>query len=329
MSTASGSPGAASGARPARATQAHEPLPPAGEHGGDAWAVAASLGVHPAALVDLSASTNPFAPDVASLVAHLATEHPELVTRYPDDTTATNALAATLGVDPGIVVLTNGGAEAIALVAHLEPAGHVVDPEFSLYRRHLRTVDEQAPRWRSNPSNPLGRLAASGEQASVWDEAFYPLATGRWTRGDTGAWRLGSLTKLWACPGLRLGYAIAPTPADAAALRRIRPQWAVNGLALGALPELLAQSDLPRWATEIAALRAEFTVGLRALGFTVEPTEANWVLVARADLRATLAPHGVLVRDCASFGLPDLARVALPRPEQLGQVLAAFARIAS
>ena len=79
-------------------------------------------------------------------------------------------------------MLTNGGAEAIALVAAELGAGEVVDPEFSLYRRHLPTVAAGAGRWRSNPSNPLGALAAADDVAAVWDEAFWPLATGTWTR---------------------------------------------------------------------------------------------------------------------------------------------------
>ena len=86
--------------------------------------------------------------------------------------------------DDDLVVLTNGGAEAVALVAQLERVGSVVDPEFSLYRRHLQEVRPDAPRWRSNPSNPLGLLADADATARVWDEAFYPLATGDWSRGD-------------------------------------------------------------------------------------------------------------------------------------------------
>ena len=82
---------------------------------------------------------------------------------------------------------------------------------FALYRRHLAAVGHGLGRWRSNPSNPLGVLAENNETAAVWDEAFYPLATGKWTRGDSESWRVGSLTKLWACAGLRLGYVIAPS----------------------------------------------------------------------------------------------------------------------
>lgn len=308
-------------------SESSTPLPPPGPHGGDSWQVAAALGVEAAELLDLSASTNPFAPDAATLLRRLLDRRPEVITRYPDASAATAALSDALGEDPDRVVLTNGGAEAIAMVATLEGAGEVRPPEFSLYERHLPRVEPGAPRWRSNPSNPLGRLAGDDEEARVWDEAFYPLATGHWSRGDQASWRLGSLTKLWACPGLRLGYVIAPTPLDARRLRDLQPRWSVNALAAAVVPPLLACTDLIGWSRSIASLRAELTRELRGLGFTVEETDANWVLVHRPGLRADLARCSILVRDCASFGLTGLARVALPPPGALDQVLEAFARV--
>lgn len=305
-------------------------IPAGAPHGGDAIRVALALGVDPATVVDLSASLNPFAPDVQALAAaELGRAKSTALTSYPDAAAATVALATAIGVDPELLVLTNGGAEAIALVAAAVGAGSIVEPEFSLYRRHLARVDDGAPRWRSNPSNPLGRLAAADERAAVWDEAFFPLVTGRWTRGDRGGWRLGSLTKVWSCPGLRLGYAIAPDGAAAARLRDAQPQWSVNGLALALVPALLDRTDLVAWASSIAALRARFVAAVSGLGFAVDDTEANWVLVDHPGLRAALAPHGVVVRDCASFGLAGVHRVALPRPADLDRVIAAFAAVAA
>lgn len=302
-------------------------VPPAGTHGGDGLRVAAALGFDPASMIDLSASMNPFAPDVAALLHRLLSRSGAAIRHYPNPSEATLALAAAIGVDDNRLVLTNGGAEAIALVAAHLGAGNVVEPEFSLYRRHLDAIDPVAPRWRSNPSNPLGRLAEPDDSAGVWDEAFYPIATGKWTRGDNAAWRLGSLTKLWNCPGLRLGYVIAPNAETARAIRHRQPQWAVNGLALAALPELLAVTDLTVWSTQIGALRHHFKAGLEALGFAVRGTDVNWLLVNHLDLRTPLARRGVLVRDCASFGMPCAHRVALPNPENLDQVLDAFAAI--
>ncbi len=70
--------------------------------------------------------------------------------------------------------------------------------------------EERGPLWRSNPHNPGGLLAGDDEHAEVWDEAFYRPGHGRWTRGDAGAVVVGSLTKLLACPGLRIGYVLVP-----------------------------------------------------------------------------------------------------------------------
>jgi histidinol-phosphate/aromatic aminotransferase/cobyric acid decarboxylase-like protein len=292
---------------------------PAGPHGGEGPRLARALGIDPGDVLDLSQSLNPVAPDVAPVVAR----HLDELGRYPDATEATAALAEALAVDVDRVVLTNGGAEAIALVAAHLGRGWVDEPDFSLYRRHLPVLDPDGPRFRSNPHNPSGRLAADDEQADVWDEAFFPLASGRWTRGDRG-WTVGSLTKLWACPGLRVGYLVAPTAAEAADVRARQPAWAVSGLACAAVPELLALTDLATWQELVADLRWELTGLLRAHDLAPRPSDANWVLVDAPDLRAALAPHGIAVRDCGSFGLPGVVRVAVPDGTGLERLAAAL-----
>jgi histidinol-phosphate/aromatic aminotransferase/cobyric acid decarboxylase-like protein len=288
-------------------------------HGGDGARLARALGVAPGDVLDLSASLNPVAPDITAIVA----AHLDALGRYPDTDEATDALAGVVGVSADRVLLTNGGAEAIALVAGALSEGWVDEPEFSLYRRHLTEVRPGAPRWRSDPHNPSGLLAGAGETAAVWDEAFYPLATGRWTSGraEHGAIVVGSLTKLFACPGLRIGYVVAPRNGGAVlidALRVRQPQWSVNALATAALPELLAAADLPGWQAGVAALRAELVELLDDRGLCPTPSDANFVLVPHAPgLRDRLAHHAVVVRDCASFGLPDAVRIAVPSREGL------------
>jgi histidinol-phosphate/aromatic aminotransferase/cobyric acid decarboxylase-like protein len=280
---------------------------PVGPHGGDGANVAAALGVPPEEMLDLSASLNPVAPDVGRLAAKSLDE----LRRYPDEAVATAALAEALGADAERVVLTNGGAEAIALVAALLPIGRVEEPDFSLYARHLHELRADAPRWRSNPHNPSGHLAGAGEEAAVWDEAFYQLATGRWTRGDEVT--LGSLTKLYACPGLRIGYVVCADPELASRLRQRKPRWSVNALACALIPELLALADLRGWAQSLATLRAECVDLLAAHGLRADPSDANFVLVREAlALRDWLAPRGVLVRDTTFFGIPHGARIAVP-----------------
>lgn len=306
-------------------------VPPPGDHGGDAAGVAAALGIARGDLIDLSLSMNPFAPDVRPLLA----DRLHVVADYPDPSGGERSLARAIGVQPERLVVTNGGSEAIALVGQVLQTGSVSDPEFSLYRRHLRVVRDDAPRWRSNPSNPLGVLADPSDDAvdtAVWDEAFHPLATGSWTASeltDRSVWRLGSLTKLWACPGLRLGYVIAPDDATAQRLRDLRPRWSVNALALSIIDDMLELTDLGRWAESVASAREHFARSVRASGHDVVETDANWLLVTEnPSLRERLISHGVLVRDCSSFGLPGVSRVAVPREHETDRVVEAFERVA-
>ena len=262
-------------------------------------------------MLDLSQNLNPFAPDVATLAAR----HACALRRYPDPAAATRLLADAMGVDPDRVALTNGAAEAIDLVAR-EIGGRVLsEPEFGLHPR-----GDSGPVWRSDPHSPSGRLAGAGEVADVWDEAFYPLATGRWTAGRSGA-VVGSLTKTFACPGLRLGYLIAD---DVERFVRRQPQWSVGSLAVALLEDLLDSADLGGWAEAIAGARDDLVRVFKTRGLEVQVADAPWVLVQAPGLREALAPHGVLVRDCASFGLDGMARIAVPDAAGLQRLAAAL-----
>jgi histidinol-phosphate/aromatic aminotransferase/cobyric acid decarboxylase-like protein len=283
-------------------------IPPAGPHGGDGARVARALGIDPAQMLDLSQSLNPVAPDPRPVIlAHL-----DSVSRYPDPDVAHEALAAAMAVDGDWLLLTNGGAEAIALVAD-QLGGSVNEPEFSLHPRGT------GPLWRSNPHSPTGLLASAGEHAVVWDEAFYPLATGHWSRGDADVVVVGSLTKLLACPGLRVGYVLAD-PSLIERCQRHQPAWSLNGLAAASLPDLLATLDLARDCLAVRELRGQLREMLERHGLRVRPSDANWVLVEQAGLREVLASEGIVVRDCASFGLAGLTRIAVPNEAGLARL---------
>jgi histidinol-phosphate/aromatic aminotransferase/cobyric acid decarboxylase-like protein len=299
--------------------------PAPGPHGGDGARLAATLGVPAEAILDLSVSLNPCAPDVPELIR----AHAGAAARYPDPSAATRELAHALEIDEARVVLTNGGAEAIALVAAEMPVGDVDPCDFSLYARHLERVEPGAPRWRSNPRHPTGLLVDAGERAAVWDEAFYPLATGAWSRRDPGAVVVGSLTKVFACPGVRAGYVLASDAGLARRLRARQPEWSVNGFVCAMLPELLALCDLPTWSVAIADLRGRLDALLRAHGLSVEPSDANFLFVRSAPrLRDRLAARGILVRDTGSLGAPGGVRIAVPDAAGLDRLAGALDRVA-
>ena len=296
------------------------PLP--GPHGGDGARLAAALGVDPSAVLDLSASMNPCAPDVAALAARRL----DALHRYPDAAEAATATATALGVDTDRVLLTNGGSEAIALVAEDAFEGDVHDPSspstgatWQLWAWEAgaggRTRTTPPASWPPPTTKPRSGTRRSGR---------WPPGRGRGATPIAGATVLGSLTKLFACPGLRVGYALAPDAATADRLRRRQPLWSVNGLACALVPELLELADLPAWCATIRTLQRDLVAVLRSAGYCAKAPAGPWVLVSPAeDLRDRLARSGILVRDCASFGLPSTVRMGVPGPAGLERVSAA------
>tara|TARA_Y100001001_G_scaffold138972_2_gene141493 strand:+ start:1332 stop:2531 length:1200 start_codon:yes stop_codon:yes gene_type:complete len=119
------------------------------DHGGQGAALLDRLGLSSVTpTMDVSASLNPLGPP-AWLSDWLASAMSE-VRHYPDPEhrDALAALAASLGIAPPSLVLTNGGAEAIHLVAraYRRARALIVEPTFGEYARACRLNDIEIER---------------------------------------------------------------------------------------------------------------------------------------------------------------------------------------
>ncbi len=219
-------------------------------------------------------------------------------------------------------------------------AGFAVDPvlvEAALQRARPRLA------FVCNPNNPTGCLVPV-EVIDAWakayprtlfvvDEAYLSFAEGArsaLTLNAANVLVLRSMTKDYALAGLRLGYLAGPE-ALVAVVAAVRAPWSVNALAQAA--GVAALSDPAHLAESLANLRQaklQLLAGLGNLGLSCVPSSTHFFLVKVGDgtaLRDTLLRKGILVRDCASFGLPEYVRVATRRPEENARLLAALREV--
>lgn len=202
-----------------------------------------------------------------------------------------------------------------------------------------------------NPNNPTGRALTAAEIETVAaaascqgtllvvDESFLdflpdePEWSCRSLQGKyPGLIVLKSLTKFYAIPGLRLGFALAG-PETAAKLAAGKDGWSVNSLAQAAGCAALADEGY-RLATlrQVSAARELFTAALGKLpGLRPFAACANFILadiagtgLTAAELGAAMARRGILIRDCGNYpGLsPAYIRLAVKLPEDNEKVVA-------
>jgi histidinol-phosphate aminotransferase len=195
-----------------------------------------------------------------------------------------------------------------------------------------------------NPNNPTGRLEPTSVlrrllrpgRLVVVDESFMDfvpdesesLADAR----PSGVVVIRSVTKLWSLAGVRAGYLLAE-PDLVAALAASRQPWSVNALACSALEWCAVDRRTPiAVATAVAIARAQLSEDLAALGLTVWPSAANFLLLelpGGEEVARRLRERGIAVRPAASFpGLgPDHLRIAVRRPEENALLLAALREV--
>lgn len=194
-----------------------------------------------------------------------------------------------------------------------------------------------------NPNNPTGQIL-SVEVISAWaqahpatlflvDEAyvaFVPRMESMLNHLCENILILRSMTKDYALAGLRLGYAVGDESLIQT-IARVRPPWNVNALAQAA--GLAALQDNAYYQQTLAQVQSEkkFLVeGLTQLGYAPCSSQTHFFLLPVAngrEFRARLIPHGILVRDCASFGLPEYVRIAPRTREENARLLAVLSTI--
>jgi L-threonine-O-3-phosphate decarboxylase len=191
-----------------------------------------------------------------------------------------------------------------------------------------------------NPNNPTGAVL-SPEVIAGWarqhprtlfivDEAYLPFANGlgsALTFAVENVLVLRSMTKDFGLAGLRLGFAVGDERVIEL-LRRVQPPWSVNALAQAAGVAALRDSAYRQRALEwLAQAKQDLIVGLARLGLESVPSATHFFLVRVGDgavFRAALLMRGILIRDCASFGLPAYVRIAARRPEENARLLTAI-----
>ncbi|MDK2916828.1 MAG: threonine-phosphate decarboxylase [Euryarchaeota archaeon] len=323
-------------------------LPNRAEHGGRVrWHRTREGGE----VLDFSANVNPYPPEFPW------TPDVSALKDYPDDhyEALKEEIGRRFGRDAAEVAVGNGSVELIRAFcsAVLGPGdtAYVASPTFAEYGVAVRlagarcTAEESgaAVRFLCNPNNPTGELLTRAEVLRVLegaaergaylflDEAFIELADPKESVvnvPDENLFLLRSLTKSFAVPGIRFGYAFG-TPELIERVETVRLPWTVNAFAESFAIEAFRHYDLLEESRErIARERAWLCSRLDALGLVYAPPSANYILIEvpmEAEVLAgRLLSRGILVRDCRSFGLPRHIRVAVRTHEENRQLIEAL-----
>jgi len=200
-----------------------------------------------------------------------------------------------------------------------------------------------------NPANPTGAILPPAVTEKVFelcrttrtflvlDEAFMDFREGESAKRIVcqtgGGVVLRSMTKFYAIPGLRLGYALGPAEVVGLLASLLEP-WSVNTLAQAAGVASLADRNYRETTIRHCIEECDFLArGFSSLpGLAPFPSAANYLLVELAnglsapELRDALLKRRIIVRDCSNFvGLDKrFFRVAVRGRDDNSRLLAAL-----
>jgi histidinol-phosphate/aromatic aminotransferase/cobyric acid decarboxylase-like protein len=218
------------------------------------------------------------------------------------------------------------------------------EPPFAVDAAAARAALAEAPSlvFVCRPSNPCLSSApaelvdelmrAAPATLFVVDEAYLPLfddVAPLMPRANLVALR--SLTKVFALPGLRLGYLVADG-AVARAVQAALPPWNVSSPAIAAgLAAVDELPSVPRVRAELEQLRHALAARLSPLGPQLVAAGGPFLLYDVGDAGSfcrRLRDAGCAVRDGSSFGLCRLVRVGVRPEAEQAELALAWARAA-
>jgi histidinol-phosphate aminotransferase len=142
---------------------------------------------------------------------------------------------------------------------------------------------------------------------------------------------LRTLSKGYSMAGLRLGFGIAQ-PNLLSGLFKVKDSYNIDAVAIAlGTASMLDQAYKIDCANRVKASRAKLTTDLKNLGYSVLPSDANFVLATppagmdAAQVYQKLKNLGILVRYFAQPGLSDKLRITVGTDEQNQSLIEALA----
>lgn len=289
--------------------------------------------------IKLNTNENPY-PPAPAVVKALRRLGGDKLRKYPDPTALQfrTAAARILGVQPDMILAGNGSDDLLTIITRsFAGPGELIAypwPTYSLYpvlaqiqEAQIATVpfpdDFSLPQqlaempakiiFVSNPNSPTGtligmeqldQLAGAIKGVLVIDEAYVDFARSnclKLVHKHPNVIVLRTLSKSYSLAGLRFGFALA-RPDLIAGMSKVKDSYNCNAVAIELATVAIQQQEyLLKTLAKIRRGRKYLTGQLTRLGFTVLPSEANfiWATIGTpsgGQIYETLKHNGILVR---------------------------------
>jgi histidinol-phosphate aminotransferase len=204
----------------------------------------------------------------------------------------------------------------------------------------------------ANPNNPTGTIFSKHEFDEFYkhvpervliilDEAYFEYAKDNPRYPDSMHYRydnvitLRTFSKVYGLAGVRIGYGFAQEDLIANLLK-VKLPFEPSTVAQAAGIAALADKEFLHRSLELNARGLEFLArAFRERGFTVIPSEANFVMIALANaeqaaqLARELLMQGIIVRPLGSFGLPNCIRISTGTDEDNQRCVQAMSNLSA
>lgn len=140
-----------------------------------------------------------------------------------------------------------------------------------------------------------------------------------------------AFTKIYAIPGVRLGYLMCSDPILMERIRKQLPEWNLSTFAQEAGEACVGQSSYVKETVDYVSQERHFLMeGLKSLGLQAYESEANFILIrSEKPLYEGLLKRGILIRSCENFRGLDKSyyRIAVKRRQENEELLKAMGEL--
>ena len=316
-------------------------------------------------VIKLNTNENPFPPSKHVMEA-IQNIEPEALRRYPSPTADSfrDVAAKMLGVQRDMIIAGNGSDDLLTIATRTFVANGGTlaypDPTYSLYPILARLAEAKSVsiQWKdgwslpidelvatnadaifiANPNAPSGtfvppseiaKLAEAFEGLLLIDEAYVDFAIDNClslVANHHNVVVTRSFSKAYSLAGLRFGYAVAQ-PQVIAEMMKVKDSYNCDAISVLAATAALEDREYAARSWEhVRNERDRLTSELRLLGFTVLPSQANFILAECPDGRGRemyqgLKQQGILVRHFDQPGLSDKIRITIGTSQENNALL--------